>query len=262
MHTRTAPPHAPWRLWSYVAHDASPQEEGYSVSDCAQINPASNMAVIDSSGAVSIFQMPAASACPFDIFVWIPTAAQQSRRSLSSGSTLPCGGQLGVEEGSSIMDGKGGTVQTTLVCPQALPPPAPPLPPPPASPPPDCEGFDRESACNRAGYCQWRSKKCKFLVLQEEEAPPPQTPPSASPSPPPSAAPSPMPSPANPGVTTDDSSIVIEPPPPPPSSDPSPPPPVSPPQRVCEDIAGKNACKRTAQCKWSSSKKKCKDAPQ
>ena len=109
---------------------------GYALSQCAHIHPGNPEGAIDASGTISISQTPAAEACPFDVFVWTPASGVDGTRRRKLGSE-PCGGKLGIDRGSSLMDGKGGFVQTSLVCPQALPtPPPPPYSPPPYSPPP------------------------------------------------------------------------------------------------------------------------------
>ena len=120
-----------------------------------------------SKNVLSLRQQPAARACRFDTFVWIPddpnpdvyVAAQAAPNSNAAtrlqqlGAADGCGEVFGVLAGSSAMDGQRGLVQREAACLQqcaidevlgsASPPPAPPprspaspepSPPPPPSP--------------------------------------------------------------------------------------------------------------------------------
>jgi len=85
-------------------------------------------------GTLAITQSDPATACRFDVFLWVPEPIKSSLQ------TEPCGGAIGLRAGSSANDGLGGTTQPALVCsspalsPPSLPPPTPALPPPSTPP--------------------------------------------------------------------------------------------------------------------------------
>ena len=75
---------------------------------------------------LSLRQHPPVDACPFDVFVWVPT-------SLKPTGNVPCNGEVGVDVGSTAMDGVLGVIQLDMACAteyDAPPPPTPPSPPP------------------------------------------------------------------------------------------------------------------------------------
>eukprot|EP00966_Prymnesium_polylepis_P038874 902518-Prymnesium_polylepis.1 len=75
---------------------------------------------------LSLRQQPPADSCPFDVYVWVPD-------SLRPTGDVPCNGQVGVDVGSTAMDGVLGIIQLDMACAKeyaAPPPPAPPSPPP------------------------------------------------------------------------------------------------------------------------------------
>jgi len=81
---------------------------------------------------VAIRQFPPERACPFDLFIWIPAAQA------ASAENARCAGKLGVDVGSTAMDGMEGTIQLDVSCATEFSPPAPLLVPnlPPVSLPP------------------------------------------------------------------------------------------------------------------------------
>lgn len=192
---------------------------------CALLEKSSRNAL--EGNVLAIRQTPPERACPFDIYVWTP-----SNIGLLDQSNVRCAGQLGVDVGSTAMDGQEGTIQLDVSCAYdyhdldefgpltASPPPSPePNPPPPPSP------------------------------FQPEPSPPPPAPP------PPQLPPSPEP-PLPPPLLPPSSPPPSPPTPPsmPPSSPPSPPPappmpPVNPlqPDMVGRDINGTDV---TGQCEY------------
>jgi hypothetical protein len=96
------------------------------VQDCALIFPSRDVA-LTADGTVGMYQEPPASACPFDIYVWTPAG-------VAFDSNAPCGGEIGVEMGSSLNDGLGGIIVREMVCESEMPsPPPPPMMSPPSS---------------------------------------------------------------------------------------------------------------------------------
>jgi len=110
--------------------------EGRELSSCALVQRTAADAL--RGGTLDILQTPPSKACPIDLFVWVPHA---TRRQLD-GESGSCGGDVGVDVGSNVLDGRGGATQRALSCrvaePPSSPPPSPPSPPPPSpsSPPP------------------------------------------------------------------------------------------------------------------------------
>lgn len=78
---------------------------------------------------LSLRQASPAQACPFDVFIWVPTRLQPASNAL-------CGGHLGVDVGSSAMDGLRGAIQLETACAAMNPvhPPSPPTSPPVTAP--------------------------------------------------------------------------------------------------------------------------------
>lgn len=70
---------------------------------------------IGGSGTLSIVQDTPASACPIDVYIWVP-AVLRNGLTLNSSVSEPCGGAVGVLPGSMAMDGLTGAVQCTLAC--------------------------------------------------------------------------------------------------------------------------------------------------
>ncbi len=100
------------------------EEAGFTARDCAMVFPAHSR-VVDASGAVAMYQEPATKACPFDLFVWVPEG-------VALDSNGACAGEIGVDAGSTINDGRGGIIQHRVACAaEAVPSPPPPPPPPP-----------------------------------------------------------------------------------------------------------------------------------
>eukprot|EP00966_Prymnesium_polylepis_P208062 4819556-Prymnesium_polylepis.1 len=63
---------------------------------CALLLSSANQ--VFNGNVVSLRQQPPAQSCPFDVFVWVPD-------SLRPTGDVPCNGQVGVDVGSTAMDG-------------------------------------------------------------------------------------------------------------------------------------------------------------
>ena len=86
---------------------------------------------------VSLHQNPPEAACPFDVYVWVPEVVRSDIH--SQANVTECNGDVGVDLGSTIMNGIAGFVARGIACASMLPPPVPPpaspSPPPPPAPP-------------------------------------------------------------------------------------------------------------------------------
>jgi hypothetical protein len=65
------------------------------------------------SGGLSVLQDAPGTACPFDVFIWVPASV---RNELLEGVDEVCDGAVGVLPGSTAMDGLSGAVQCELFC--------------------------------------------------------------------------------------------------------------------------------------------------
>ena len=99
---------------------------GTNAEDCADINTADDK--IMENGLLTLYQEPPTSACPFDVYIWVPDGIS------SFDHNAPCDGMLGVDVGSTINDGRGGFVQSFIDCASDLSPPNPPAEPSSPSP--------------------------------------------------------------------------------------------------------------------------------
>ena len=71
---------------------------------------------------MSVRQQPPARSCPFDIYVWVPDSMRPT-------GDVPCNGKVGLDVGSTAMDGVLGTIQLDLACATEYVAPSPPSPP-------------------------------------------------------------------------------------------------------------------------------------
>ena len=137
---------------------------GRHMHDCAYIEKSGRNLI--EGGTLAIRQIPPERACPFDLYIWTParmgvdlvgngtvggatgSGATGGDGALEEGR---CAGNVGVDIGSTAMDGQLGTIQLGVTCAtdyapdrlyeRNLPPaiPAPPRPPPSSPPPPPIE---------------------------------------------------------------------------------------------------------------------------
>jgi len=125
---------------------------------CAEIVPGNDPMTVLSGNVLSIRQQPLTTACPYDLFIWVPKnpgygtytsqAAQPfspeadklsemgAASSIGSGDA-GCGDDFGILPGSTAQDGIRGLLLRSPVCEQQIASPLPPspFPPPPAAPP-------------------------------------------------------------------------------------------------------------------------------
>ncbi len=90
---------------------------GITLDDCATVRSADD--TVMANGLLSLYQEPPASACPFDVYIWVPDGAP------SYDENAACGGAIGVDFGSTINDGRGGFVQRATMCAGEHAPPPP-----------------------------------------------------------------------------------------------------------------------------------------
>jgi len=110
---------------------------GRTVDSCALVVSGAYQAL--KGNVLSLRQLPPEQTCPIDVYIWVPTRLKPSSDAL-------CSGEVGVDVGSTAMDGVRGAIQLDVACaeervfppPLPLSPPSkpPPLASPPASPPP------------------------------------------------------------------------------------------------------------------------------
>jgi len=132
---------------------------GKDPSTCAVIHKSSRH--LFEGSVVSVRQSPPEHACPFDLFVWIPTA-----QLLAPESGRKCNGTFGVDVGSTAMDGFRGTIQLDVACSYMLEPSR----PPPSSPPivpsitlcTDTCAYSKNGACQDGGMGTIFPMTCDF----------------------------------------------------------------------------------------------------
>jgi len=189
---------------------------GLDASECAYIEKSSRH--LFDGNVVAMRQSPPEEACPFDLFIWTPL--NRIGHGTNDGPIVRCDGGLGVDVGSTAMDGMRGTIQLDVACATdvAPPPRAPPLvppSPPPHRPPPISPGaflctdscrYAGNGACQDGGLGSIQPASCELGTdcadcggrLLTPLPPPSRPPPPPLPLPPP-PAPSPLPpSPSSP----------------------------------------------------------------
>lgn len=148
---------------------------GKQPSDCADIRKSSGD--LFGGNVVAVRQSPPEAACPLDLFVWTPRG-QIGPRSDHQHPTaqVQCDGGLGVDVGSTAMDGMRGTIQLDVACATDLAPPPspPPLDPPsqPSHPPPpispgallctDACHYAGNGACQDGGAASIQPVSCEL----------------------------------------------------------------------------------------------------
>ena len=150
------------RRIEYAEAGLSPALAAIAAQQCAEIVPGHDPMTVITGNILSVRQQPPTSACPFDLFVWVPKnpapgvyvateaepfsheADMLSAMGASSavvGTNVGCGNEFGLLAGSTAQDGVKGLILRQVQCEGILqspsPPSQPPLPPSPSpSPPP------------------------------------------------------------------------------------------------------------------------------
>jgi len=160
------------RLVEYESSGLNEAMRSLVAQQCAEIVPGNDPMTVLTGNVLSIRQQPLTSACPYDLFVWVPanpsygTYVSKTAQPFSTDADMlsamgaassvgsadsGCGDDFGILAGSTAQDGVRGLVLRAPVCemqltspappspvlpPPSPPPPPPPLPPPPSAPPP------------------------------------------------------------------------------------------------------------------------------